>query len=184
MLAYLTGTVQANTKDGAIIKVGDLGYEVTGSWLKLISPGAVIETWTYQYLENDSIPRLIGCRGLEERSLFMSLLSVSGVGPKMAGRIVETAEPAKLINSITTGDISLLSSVKGLGKKTAQKIILELGKILLSSGPSADDSLVEALSGLKFTPAEIRTAISVTDLAGLSEKDKLTALLKVLGASS
>lgn len=180
MLAYIKGDILAHTKDGAVIRVGDLGYEIMGSWLGKIPSGSSVEIWTYQYFENESVPRLIGCKTPEARHLFIALLAVSGVGPKMAGRIVDYLEPAQLIKAISSGDLTSLGSVKGLGKKTAQKIILELGKTLVSVN-SSDDPLVEALSSLKFTPQEISQAIESTDLTGLSEKDKLTTLLRVLG---
>ena len=183
MIAYLKGTILEFTKEGAIIHINGVGYEVVGSWLGKFSVNEEVEVYTYEYLENSSIPRLIACRSFEARSIFLSLLSVSGVGPKMAGRIVDALNPQELISAITSGDLEVLGKVKGLGKKTAQKIILELGKILVTSSTSKDANLIEALSSLKFTPQEIKDAIAHTDLQGLSESAQISALLKTLGKS-
>ena len=181
MIAYLQGTIAAHTKDGAIIIAGMIGYEVIGTWLGRQPVGTEVEAWIYQYFENESIPRMVGCQSLPDRNLFLQLLSVQGVGPKMASRIVDTLPSNNLIQAITTGDVEMLSTVKGLGKKTAQKIILELGKILITDISSAYTGIYEALSTLKFTRHEIDHAIESTNLEGLSESAQLTAILKTLG---
>lgn len=181
MIAYLTGTLLTHTKDGAVILCGTVGYELIGTWLGRIVPGSPVEAWVYEYLENESIPRQIACQTQEARELFLQFLGVSGVGPKMANRIVDTIPAPKLKEVISAGDISTLSSVKGLGKKTAQKIVLELGKILVTGPSSAHASIIDALSGLKFTPREIQAAIDATDLAGLNESQSLSAVLRNLG---
>lgn len=182
MIAYLSGTVIAHTKDGAVLKCGSVGYEVIGLWLGREPVGSELETWIYEYLENESIPRMVGCQSLESRNLFLQLLSVQGVGPKMAGRIVDTLSPDRLVSAIGQGDLETLSTVKGLGKKTAQKMVLELGKILVTEVTSVHADLYEALSSLKFTRREIEQAIEQTELGGLSENQKLSAVLKTLGA--
>lgn len=183
MIAYLTGTILTHTKDGAVILAGPLGYEVIGSWLAKHELGTPVEAWIYEYLENESIPRMVGCQSESDRNLFLQLLSVQGVGPKMASRIVDTLPGSALVQAITTGDVEMLSSVKGLGKKTGQKIILELGKILVTDVNPAHAGLYEALSTLKFTRHEIDQAIEKNNLEGLSEQQQLTMLLRTLGGS-
>lgn len=183
MIAYISGTILTYTKDGAVILSGSLGYEVMGMWLGRLPLGSPVEAWIYEYLENQSIPRMVGCQSLASRNLLLQLLSVSGVGPKMAGRIVDTFAADKLVNAISHGDVTLLSTVKGLGKKTAQKIVLELGKILVTDVSSAHADIVEALSSLKFTPREIELAIEQTNLEGMNENDRLAAVLRTLGGA-
>lgn len=180
MLAYLQGTILAHTKNGAIILSGTLGYDCIGGWLLTKPLGTQIELYTYHYLENQSIPRLLALQSLQARSLAIALLDVSGVGPKVAGRILDTLSPSTLLEAITTGDLTLLSTVKGLGKKTAQKIILELGKTLVLENASSSP-YTEALRSLGFTPAEIENALKTTDTTNLSESQALTALMRTLG---
>lgn len=181
MIAYIKGTLLTHTHDGAVILSGNIGYEVIGSWLSRVTPGTAIESWIYEYLENENIPRMVSCQTLEARSLFLQLLSVQGVGPKMASRIIDAMDAGKLVTAISSGDVDTLSTVKGLGKKTAQKIILELGKILVTDVGTANTGIFDALSSLKFTPREIQAAIDATDLEGMTENQRLSAVLKTLG---
>lgn len=181
MQAYLKGTILSYTKDGAIIVVNGIGYDCTGSWLKSRSVGSTIELYTYHYLENQSIPRLIALKSAESRELLIELISVSGVGPKMAGRILDTFTPADLISAITSSDVARLSQVKGLGKKTAQKIILELGKTLVLDQSSPSQPYVEALISLGFSHSEIEQAAKSTQLTGLSDNAAISELLRTLG---
>lgn len=181
MIAYLKGTILAHTSHGAIVQVGDIGYDCIGGWLLSQQQGSVVELYCYHYLENQSIPRLLAVSSLEARSLVISLLDVSGVGPKMAGRILDHLTPANLITAITTGDLDTLSKVKGLGKKTAQKIILELGKTLILDSTTTSP-YSEALLSLGFTRSEIDAALKNTDVTGLTESQALSALMRNLGS--
>lgn len=180
MIAYLKGTILTHTNNGAIIVTGDIGYDCIGGWLLGQKVGSIVELYCYHYLENQSIPRLLAVSSLDARSLVISLLDVSGVGPKMAGRILDHLTPANLITAITAGDLDTLSKVKGLGKKTAQKIILELGKTLVLETTS-NSPYSEALLSLGFTRSEIDIALKNTDLAGLTESQALSALMRNLG---
>lgn len=181
MQAYLKGSILTHTKDGAIVLVGDLGYECLGNWLKTLTVGTQIELYTYHYLENQTIPRLIAVKSNEARELLIKLLDVSGVGPKMAGRILDTFSPSVLISTITQGDLTTLCHVKGLGKKTAQKIILELGKTLVLDSAITSSPYYEVLSSLGFGNAEIESVLQKTELSDLNENQAITALLRSLG---
>ena len=181
MIAYLKGTILTHTGHGAIVQSGDIGYDCIGGWLMTIAPGSTVELYSYHYLENQSIPRLLAVSSLDARSLVISLLDVSGVGPKMAGRILDHFTPSNLVTTITEGDLDTLSRVKGLGKKTAQKIILELGKTLVLDTPSSSP-YSEALLSLGFTKSEIDTALKNTVLTGLTESQALSALMRNLGS--
>ncbi len=181
MLAYLRGTILTHTKEGAIVQVGELGYEVIGGWLRLHASGSSVTVWTYQYLENQSIPRLVGLQSPEARDLFTQLLSVSGVGPKMGSRLLDTLPPAELIQAIHTGNTTALCRVKGLGKKTAQKMILELGKILVTEATPAYAGIYDALTSLGFRTEEIDRALKETPIDEMSEDEAITTLLRALG---
>ncbi len=181
MIVLLTGTIHSHTKDGAIVLVGGVGYEVIGLWLGRLSIGTELSLYTYHYLENQTIPRLIGCESQEARNLLLELIGVSGVGPKMASKILDAASVSAIKDAITKGDLDFLTHIKGLGKKTAQKIILDLGKTLVESTTSAHAYIYEALRELSFDKHEIDRALSATDLTGLSESAALSLILKQLG---
>ena len=181
MLAYLKGHILAHTKDGAIVATGATGHEVIGAWLGRKSVGDEVVVWTYEYLENQSIPRLVGCQSAEGRALLIELLGVNGVGPKMAGRILDAGSAAQIKQAITSGDLAFLGSVKGLGKKTAQKIVLELGKILVDATTTANAFLYDALGELKFTRAEIDRVLATINITDLSESEALAKVLQALG---
>lgn len=183
MIAYLKGTILAHIEGGAIVTTDNIGYALIGTWLSRRAIGTSVELYCYHYLENQSIPRLLAVESLEARGLVISLLDVSGVGPKMAGRILDTLAPADLVSAITTGDLSTLSKVKGLGKKTAQKIILELGRTLVL-GSNISSPYTEALLSLGFTKAEVDHALKTTKTDGLSESQALGALMRNLGRSN
>lgn len=180
MLSYLSGIIQEHTKDGAIVLVNGVGYECYGDWLNRLPITTNVTCYTYQYYENQTIPRLIAVPDLESRSILIELLSVSGIGPKMAGRIVSELGKERLLFAITNSDVTTLSTVKGLGKKTAQKIILELGKkLVLDTGEKS--TYYEALGNLGFTPREIEGVLRNLDVRGMNENQVIATVLKTLG---
>jgi Holliday junction DNA helicase RuvA len=184
MISYLSGELLYHTKDGAVIKVDNLGYEVIGLWLGRQALGTKLIIYTYQYIENESIPRLIGCQSKEGRDLLIELITVNGVGPKMAGRILDAAPVLAIKSAITGADLDFLTHIKGLGKKTAQKIILDLGKTLVDATSSANSYIYEALRELSFDKREIDKVLESIDLTGLSESAALSLVLKALGKKS
>ena len=101
----------------------------------------------------------------------------------MASRILDSADITRLKKAITEGDINTLRGVKGLGLKTAQKIILELGKKLVSEETSGNTTVYQALQELGFSKIEIDQAITKSNLDGLSENECISAVLKNLGRS-
>ncbi len=181
MIASLSGTLLSHTQDGAIIDVRGVGYEVVGLWLGRIALGTQFTVHTYHYLENQSIPRLVGCQSSEARTLLIELIGVSGVGPKLAGKILDAASVTAIKTAITSADLDFLTHIKGLGKKTAQKIILDLGKTLVDATSSANSYIYDALKELAFDKREIDKALETTNLTGLSESAALSAILKSLG---
>lgn len=181
MITYLSGQLLHHTQDGAVIVVSGVGYEVIGLWLGRQTVGSSLTLYTYHYLENQTIPRLIGCQTKEGRDLLIELISVSGVGPKLAGKILDAASVAAIKTAITSADLDFLTSIKGLGKKTAQKIILDLGKTLVEATSSANSYIYDALRELSFDKREIDRVLESIDLTGLSESAALSVVLKKLG---
>ena len=181
MISYLSGKLLHHTRDGAVIVVGGVGYDVIGLWLGRQTLGTELDIYTYHYIENESIPRLIGCQSMAGRDLLIELITVNGVGPKMASRILDAASVPAIKTAITSADLDFLTHIKGLGKKTAQKIILDLGKTLVEATSSANSYIYEALKELSFDKHEIDRVLESIDLTGLSESASLSLVLKALG---
>lgn len=180
MIAYLRGKVLTTTLETAIIDIGGVGYEVycsSGAFRK-ITVGQYVELYTYLQVKEDGMT-LFGFESPKEKELFLKLTSVSGVGPKLGIAVLSALSGEEFARVIATTDVKRLSSVKGLGKKTAEKIMLELhGKIsaaevMNASGDplsdvvassstklsAADEEAVTALMGLGFTRAESTQAV-------------------------
>lgn len=180
MIAYLRGKVLTTTSETAIIDIGGVGYEVycsSGAFRKMVV-GQYVELYTYLQVKEDGMT-LFGFESPKEKELFLKLTSVSGVGPKLGIAVLSTLSGDEFARVIATTDVKRLSAVKGLGKKTAEKIILELhgkisaAEIMSASGDpisdvapmsatklsAADEEAVSALMGLGFTRAESTQAV-------------------------
>ncbi len=127
MIGYIKGKVLSYSNGTALIENNGIGYEVTCSasvYSKITSAGQG-EVYTYMAVKEDGV-FLYGFSSLEEKEMFLKLISVSGVGPKMGITVLSSMNIKDLAIKIATSDVKGLSSVKGLGKKTAERIIVEL----------------------------------------------------------
>lgn len=127
MIGYLNGKVIYSEAGAVVLEVNGVGYELICSgalFAKLVSDGKG-EAYTYLQVREDGVS-LFGFVSPEEKKMFLKLVSVSGVGPKMGVAILSGMNINELAVAIASSDVKLLSSVKGLGKKTAERIILEL----------------------------------------------------------
>ena len=180
MIAYLRGKVLTTTLETVILDVNGVGYEIYCSRgaFKKINVGEVAELHTYLQVKEDGMT-LFGFESVREKEMFLKLISVPNVGPKMGIEVFGALSVDEFATAIATADVKRLSTVKGLGKKTAEKIVLDLhGKIsaaeILSangddlSAPTAtstaklsaaDEEAVSALMGLGFTRTESANAV-------------------------
>lgn len=127
MIAYLKGNILEKTENLLILEVNNVGYEVNisqSTYLSIINKNEC-ELFTYMQVREDGI-LLFGFASKSEKDLFLKLITVNGVGPKMAISILSGASLTDLVTSIIAEDSAMLSRVKGVGKKTAERIILEL----------------------------------------------------------
>lgn len=182
MIAYLKGKIFWKGEDKIILLVHDLGYEifVPKNFLPEIKIGQEKEFFTYEYLREEA-RELYGFLNHDDLRLFEKLLSVSGVGPKMALNILSLGS-AKVREAISQGNVALLSSITGVGKKTAQKVILELKGALVEEVSEEGQDLYEALQSLGYSVREISEALKKANFPkemGLEEK--VRELLKLLG---
>ena len=179
MIAYVRGKVLETTEETMIVDVNGLGYELycsSGAFRKA-SVGEYVELHTYLQVKEDGIT-LFGFGSAKEKELFLKLITVDGVGPKLGVAVLSSMSGDEFATAIATADAKRLSAVKGLGKKTAEKIILALhgkisaGEIMQASGeglsakqPRAeklspmDEDAVAALQGLGFTRTESLQAV-------------------------
>ena len=128
MISYLVGEIVNKSENSIILDVNGVGYELFVSSFSLDSfpvIGSITKVFTYMNIREDEII-LFGFSSIEEKNIFLKLISVSGIGPKVAVAILSGIKISELIIAIKTGNIKILSSIKGLGKKTAERIILEL----------------------------------------------------------
>ena len=192
MIAYLKGRALQITAETAIIEVGGIGYEAycSGGAFRKIVVGETVELYTYLQVKEDGIT-LFAFGSMKEKELFLKLTSVSGVGPKLAISVLTGLSADDLVQAIFSADVKRLSAVKGLGKKTAEKIVLELhGKIsaeevMKASGDpvtsssvqptqvsAQDEEAISALMGLGFTKNESVQAVKrAHDMGATSVED-------------
>lgn len=177
MYAYLKGVVADKGANELVLDVGGVGYLLSCSMTTLQetpSIGETMKAYTYFSVREDAM-ELFGFATPEEKSMFLRLLSVSGVGPKLALSILGAMPLRDLTLAIVTGDAAALSRAPGVGKKTAQRIALELKEKVTESDleaapavaplpPAQEDAAAEALAALQalgYTPAEAARAISL-----------------------
>ncbi|MES2007188.1 MAG: Holliday junction branch migration protein RuvA [Patescibacteria group bacterium] len=192
MIGKLTGRFGGTTPEGlGIIEVGGVGYAVRlplPTMLTLES-GAVNELslFIHTAVREDAID-LYGFLTIEELSFFKQLMSVSGIGPKTALGVLNMAEVATLKSAIAAGDTVKLIKVFGIGKKSAERMVVELrdklGAEVGVGAPSGEGEVLEALMALGYSASEARAALkaaSKTITPDASVKEKLAAALKYVG---
>ncbi|MBR2384583.1 MAG: Holliday junction branch migration protein RuvA [Clostridia bacterium] len=186
MIGYLKGKV-LDAEDGVVILLNNgIGYEVSCSttiYNKLVANGEG-EVYTYMAVKEDGIS-LYGFSDLQEKKMFLKLISVSGIGPKMGITILSNMDITSLVLAIATSNVKALSSIKGLGKKTAERIILELkenvGSVDTSSGEitvttketEVNNDAVIALMSLGFTKSECVVALKKAEQNGAKTMEEL-----------
>jgi len=197
MIASVEGVVGAISTDSLVLEVGGIGYRVFAApaILATAAPGKVLKLHTYHLVREDQ-QALYGFRSAEELGFFNLLLTVTGVGPKVALAIVGSRPTADLQLAIMTQDQAVLVSIPGVGKKLAERVIFELKEKVAAAGVAAvttpgggpgggasEGEIVGALMALGYSPAEAREA-SRAALAevgvGSTLEDRVKAALRSL----
>ena len=163
MIGSLRGKVTHIGPDHALIEVGGIGYRVVAgpALLARLQRGAEASVFTHHLVREDQ-QALFGFAATEELAFFELLLTVSGVGPRLALAITSAHAVTKLQLAIVTDDVDVFTSVSGVGRKTAQRVILELKEkvhaagLAVGGGASADSDVVAALESLGYTASEAR----------------------------
>lgn len=189
MIGYLKGTVIEKNQDNVIIYISGVGYSVSmpNSFSSKLKVNEEAEVYVYTHVRED-ILALFGFKTREDLDFFKMLLSVSGIGPKVALAIAASAPTQKLKNSISKGDPSLLSAVSGVGKKTAEKAVVELKNKLGFVGTNEQifegedtEEIYGALLGLGFQKHEISDVLRDLPEEINNTDDKIKYILKNLG---
>jgi len=188
VIESLRGIVESCSVDAAVVRVGNICLKlgVTSETVHTLQPGAAAELFTHLYMREDVLA-LYGFGTREERSLFEELMGVTGVGPKAALGFLSTFTPSALREAIEQEDVARLIRVPGVGRKTAQRVILELkGKLervgsAAPAGPvlAQDQELLQVLTGLGYSAAEASEALShSSSTTEGSDEDRLRAALR------
>ena len=182
MIARIAGMLLEKRGDAAIVDVGGVGYLVhlsAQSVGKIGQPGAAVTLRTYTHVREDAL-QLFGFATEEEEQLFILLIGTSGVGPKLALNILSGMPALELARALVGGELARLTKIPGVGKKTAERLVVELKDKLKTSGllhagsaaPSAptapgDSALLSALLNLGYKPAQAeRTSEAVRRALG------------------
>lgn len=197
MIALLRGTLAYKSIDHVIIDVSGVGYRLfipLSTFYSLPETGE-ISLYTHTHVREDAL-LLYGFLTLEEKELFVTLIGISGIGPKLAVNILSHSPVAELKNAIATSDVKRLSGLPGIGKKTAERLVLELkdkiepvaaatGSQPSSTGPlSAKDlinDVISALVNLGYKENQARKVLENMELApDVPMEEALKGALKVL----
>jgi holliday junction DNA helicase RuvA len=195
VIGSLRGTVLERDLAGSVlIEVGGVGYvvAVTQRALAELEPGTQAFVHVHHHIREDA-QSLYGFLSRDERMTFQSLIAAHGVGPALAMSILATHAPNALVDIVSSGDVAALTLVPGVGKKTAERLLIELKSSLhvpvldgvgaagSGSGTSAVADVREALAGLGYGEAEIRDTLRELP-AGDDAATLLRDALKLLGA--
>jgi holliday junction DNA helicase RuvA len=173
MIARLRGTLVARTAEGLVLDVNGVGYLVQATPSAAAKGADEITVETYLHVREDAM-QLYGFADAAERELFVQLLGVNGVGPKVALAIVSGSRPSELRRAIVREDLARFQAIPGIGKKTAERIVLELKEklgsedvVALPSLPGAPTSshvvARDALVELGYSVIEAETALARVD---------------------
>ena len=173
MIASLTGTVKSIQSSTVVIEVGGVGMlvQVSPRLSASLTVGLSTSLHTVLLVREDALT-LYGFESNADRELFELLQTVSGIGPKVAQSALNTYETPQLMSAIFNGDGAILEKISGLGKKGAQRLILELKEkvvpidgVATSSAPAWREKLTQALTGLGFSPKEALDTAEAVALA-------------------
>ena len=192
MIASLHGKLESLGSDWAVINVGGIGFQVympTSTLSTLSTTGEEVKLYTHLHLKEDNAT-LYGFASSDELGLFQTLISVSGLGPKLALAMLSAMTVEKLTMAIATGSTDLLTMIPGIGKKVANRLILELkdkigaGWITTPAAALAQENadVLSALTSLGYSVSEANRAIAtLPPSSNLSLEEKIKQALEYFG---
>lgn len=195
MIAYVSGSLAEKNPSSVVIDVNGLGYELmitTSTYEALPAKGKEVKLYAYQHVREQDIS-LFGFASTAERAVFETMLGVSGIGPKLALAALSSMRPAELRRHVLDGETSMLTNIRGVGPKTAERLVVELrdrleeldlgdGAAPLSGGSearrAARQDALQALEELGFSRAAAEKSIRkvLRENSGIQNADKLVRL--------
>jgi len=190
MISLLKGKVFSKNNDALVVETaGGVGYDVRMTLLRTSQYTVGQEVLLYTYLKvTDSSHDLYGFESTEEKDFFELLMTVSGVGPKSAMNILSLGDMHEIQSAIARGDVKYLTGVQGMGKKTAERLVVELKNKITNTGStktSDEDNeslgdVIDGLMALGYSREEAKRMIKGVDPAGKTPEQILKAALKVV----
>ena len=191
MISFLDGKIEFKAEKFVIVNVAGVGYKVFvghETLNKIPEKDSNVKIWTHQYVREDSL-ELYGFLNFAELDLFEILIGISGIGPKGALGVLGVAPVDTLKKAIASGDTSYLTKVSGIGRKTAEKIVLELKEKFAGKGMLAIDApelkeeadALDALISLGYSQREAREALQSVPKEITSVEKRLKEALKKMG---
>ncbi|MBR1985201.1 MAG: Holliday junction branch migration protein RuvA [Clostridia bacterium] len=168
MYSYIKGNITERTEGQIVLECNNIGYEISVSSYcqrALETVSGEVKIYTYYQQKEDGVA-LFGFCDQEEKNIFLKLIGVSGVGPKGAIAILSNIKPDELSKVIAKQDVKTLSSVKGVGKKTAERLVVELKDKI-------DVLPLEVIDDIKLSSGEIDDACEVLISLGLSKNEAM-----------
>jgi len=188
MIAYLRGTIIEKRPSQVVVDVGGVGYCAAiplTTYFELGEAGKPVELLIHTHLTDTSLS-LYGFKTADERDLFLKLIAVSGIGPKLAMNVLSGMNAVELADAIQKSDIGRITAIPGIGKKTALRIAMELQdklekkeKLLAGRGSEEREDLVSALVNLGFRRKEAESVVDAT-LRAHKGKDEPAEFEKLL----
>ncbi|SCW27130.1 Holliday junction DNA helicase subunit RuvA [Ruminococcaceae bacterium YRB3002] len=181
MYAYIKGILTIREETYIVVENNGIGYLIMMPFLmaaRIGNIGEEITCFVYQSVKEDGIS-LYGFASREEKDMFLMLIAVSGIGPKVGQNICCYLTPEQLASAVINNDTATISSVKGLGKKTAERIILELRDKLKAQAKASGASITAAGSGVVFDPSKSdisNDAIGALVMLGYKQQDAENAV--------
>jgi len=192
MISHLAGTIIERNDKYAVLDVNGVGYKVYCSpdTLSALHEGSDASLFTYLAVRENALD-LYGFTSSDDQNFFELLITVSGIGPKSALGILSVTTVDTLKQAIGTGDTSYLTKVSGIGRKTAEKVVLELRDKMrahadMKETPStlrAESDVVEALKSLGYSQNEIREALKKVPPETIGTNSRVREALKILGSN-
>ena len=182
MIYFLKGRVALKDKDTVVIDVNNVGYQVLVSHIDDYEIGEEVLVYTYNVVREDE-QYLVGFSSLDEKSVFLSLIKVKGLGPRTAIGALSSTTPSEVVNAIASNNVAYLKKLPGIGAKAAAQIILDL-KGELTGGSKGDPGVYEdvydALKAMGFKGAAIDRVLATINEPGATNEDILRMALRKL----
>ena len=183
MIALITGKLVQKQPNQIIVEVGGVGYELTiplSTYYELGDPGMDITLRVHTHVREDAL-QLFGFRTEQEKKIFLHLTSVTGIGPKLAITILSGMGADDLVRAIQTGDLARLVGIPGVGKKTAERMLVELKEKMQSLSPTAAEK--PAMTAAALTDDVVSALVNLGYPKNVAEKAASSALKEMPDAN-